>query len=143
MDAQQTWDEILEHWSNEEFDKVTEKSLRFKRWLQKGNPPPNVCPQIPLDSGEGLHRAMAIAACGVLHLSCFFFHAETAKAEVSQELMELPANVPLVLTCSECKNQGPTLAEDALNQGWVQIESIPNSPVGKFLGICPVCHLAD
>lgn len=50
-------------------------------------------------------------------------------------------NVPFSLVCSEC-DAGMHLdsKEEALADGWTEIEFAPDLPMANFIGLCPVCR---
>lgn len=52
----------------------------------------------------------------------------------------LPTDVPFSLVCSEC-DAGMNVAsyEQALVEGWSDIDYAPDLPMANFIGLCPDC----
>jgi hypothetical protein len=52
----------------------------------------------------------------------------------------IPRDVPFSLSCTECDCDSPDTYEDALSDGWTQIEYYPEGSSENFLGLCPDCR---
>lgn len=52
----------------------------------------------------------------------------------------IPRDVPFSLSCTECDCDSPETYEDAVSDGWTQIEYFPEGSSENFLGLCPDCR---
>ncbi len=52
----------------------------------------------------------------------------------------IPRDVPFTLSCAECDTDSPDSYEDAVQEGWTQIEFDPQGCSENFLGLCPDCR---
>jgi hypothetical protein len=56
-------------------------------------------------------------------------------------LRRLPDDVPFSLVCSEC-DAGMEIEtyDQALAEGWTDIDYAPDLPMANFIGLCPNCR---
>ena len=54
---------------------------------------------------------------------------------------QIPADVPFTLVCERC-DAGMEIAsyDQALAEGWTEIEFAPDCPQANFVGLCPACQ---
>jgi hypothetical protein len=52
-----------------------------------------------------------------------------------------PADVPFSLVCSEC-DAGMNIEshDQAMAEGWTEIDYAPDLPMANFIGLCPDCR---
>lgn len=50
---------------------------------------------------------------------------------------ELPRDVPFSISCYECDCDSPESLDQAIAEGWTDIEFTPNGFSENFLGYCP------
>lgn len=54
---------------------------------------------------------------------------------------QLPTDVPFSLVCSECDaGMGIASYEQAMAEGWTDIDYAPDLPMANFIGVCPDCR---
>jgi hypothetical protein len=52
----------------------------------------------------------------------------------------IPRDVPFSLSCTECDGDSPDNYEDAIRDGWTEIQYSPEGSSENFLGLCPDCR---
>jgi len=52
----------------------------------------------------------------------------------------IPRDVPFTLSCTECDRDTPDTYEEAVRDGWTQIEYYPEGYSENFIGFCPDCR---
>jgi hypothetical protein len=50
---------------------------------------------------------------------------------------ELPRDVPFSISCYECDIDSPESLDQALAEGWTDIQYTPDGLAENFLGFCP------
>ena len=80
---------------------------------------------------------------GALRIDAFrLLRAPFAGADRKEGRMSdaIPRDVPFSLSCTECDCDSPDSYEEALSDGWTQIEYYPEGSSENFLGLCPDCR---
>ena len=53
---------------------------------------------------------------------------------------DIPQDVPFTLSCYECDADLPDSHEEAIHEGWTEIQYFPEGLSENFLGLCPACR---
>lgn len=132
MDPQATWNSLLEEWANRNWLNVFELAEALLEWLSNDGFPPDTMGIRNL--GADWHRTQALAMCR--------FALERAR-DVLNSPHQIPGQVPFTLTCATCNNEGPDAYDEAIDEGWRDIEYFPAGSSENFLGECPICRERD
>ncbi|MCA9078013.1 MAG: hypothetical protein R3C02_26335 [Planctomycetaceae bacterium] len=54
-----------------------------------------------------------------------------------------PEDVPFTISCIECDMDSPETYDQAVADGWTQIQFYPQGSSENYLGICPVCRAEE
>ena len=126
MDPQATWNELLDAWRKRDWQRMQEASESLLDWLKRGGFPPEVFPTSGL--GSEWNRMVSQAAC-------------TSMVDLARRVIAdpngIPTGVPFTLSCFECSEEGPDTYDEAICEGWTEIEFRPECCAENFLGACP------
>ena len=132
MDPKETWKNLLDAWTEGNWEEVDQLADALLCWLDDGGFPPDV--EFPRVLGADFNATVVRAACGF---------ARRRATSVLDNPRRIPHDVPFTLTCSDCNNEGPDSEDEARNEGWRDISYEPTSVSENFLGVCPICRDAD
>ena len=111
MDPNQTFTDLMEAMRTEEHDTARDLTLAMQDWLAKGG----FCP--------GGHTR------------------EEIDSYLASVLFRTGNQPPFSLVCWYCDaGQGIASEEDALAEGWIEIEPAPQLLQANYLGVCPDCR---
>ena len=126
MDPQATWNELLDAWMKRDWQRMQEASESLLDWLKRCGFPPEVFPTSGL--GSEWNRMVLQAAC-------------TSMVDLARRVIAdpngIPTGVPFTLSCFECSEEGPDTYDEAICEGWTEIEFRPECCAENFLGACP------
>ena len=126
MDPQATWDELLDAWRKRDWQRMQEASESLLDWLKRGGFPPEVFPTSGL--GSEWNRMVLQSACTYM--------VDLARRVIADP-NGIPTGVPFTLSCFECSEEGPDTYDEAICEGWTEIEFRPECCAENFLGACP------
>lgn len=126
------WEDLLGAWMRCDWEVVERKALQLREWLgDDGYPPEFVYPK---ELGAEFNRFVTLAAVEFAYRRAQSITLDSAR---------IPRDVPFVLSCSQCANDGPSTYEEAKTQGWRNVQYVPNGVSENFLGVCPACQAAE
>lgn len=132
MDPQQSWKNLLDAWTEGNWEEVDQLAEALLCWLDDGGFPPAV--EAPRKLGAEFNATVVRTACGF---------ARRRATRLLDNPRGIPQDVPFTLTCRECHNEGPESEEAARHEGWCDIRYEPTARSANFLGLCPVCQDSD
>ena len=126
MDPQATWQELLDAWREHDWQRMQDASEALLDWLKRGGFPPEVFPTSGM--GSEWNQTMVRSAC-------------TYMVDLARRVMadpnSIPAGVTFSLSCYECDVESPATYDEAIREGWTEIEFRPECCAENFLGACP------
>lgn len=126
MDPQATWKQLIAAFIAHDWDLVLESADALQSWLDGNGFPPETVPDYRM--GCDWNRTVVNAVCEYAgNLALSVLDAENG----------IPVGVPFSLSCRECDACGPESYQDALAEGWREIEFAPNAVAENFFGDCP------
>lgn len=131
MDPQAAWELVIESFIEHDWPQLLEAAEGLLNWMKKGGCPPGTVPGWRMGSLWDEHLATAICT----------FAASLAK-RVMEDPHGIPAGVPFSLSCFECDAASPDSHDEAIAEGWTEIEFTPEGLAENFFGLCPQ-HASD
>ena len=132
MDPQATWRELIEAWLEGNWQAVSEFSEALLDWLSKDGFPPETMGAMRL--GADWNRSIAVAVCEL---------AYQRASSVLDRPNGIPTDVSFTLACATCNDDGPHTYDEAIADGWKQLQYTPAGISENFLGRCPQCQTVD
>ncbi len=126
MDPQATWNDLLDAWVEHDWSRLQEAAEDLLNWMNRNGFPPEMLPG----------RRMGAFWNEPVVRFCCEFAAGIAKRVLTNP-NGIPDGVPFSLSCYECDVGAPDTWEEAIREGWTEIEFRPESVAENFLGACP------